>query len=470
MMTAADFQNLRVTVMGLGSFGGGAGAIRFLAERGAQVRVSEQKTAEHCAAAFAELSDISGIDWRFGGHDWSHFSDAELVLINPAVKPDHPLVQRLREAGVPLSSEMNLFWQLNRGLVVAVTGSNGKSTTTALTHTLISASGRRCWLGGNIGRSLLPDVERIQPDDVVVLELSSFQLHQLNELQQSPHISVVTNFAPNHLDWHPSLEHYRASKQTVLRWQSEADWCVLNGTDPDVRAWPARAQRIFFATGDGPRCSYMDGDEAVVRMPERTVRVALKSNFALPGAHNIQNALAAIAAAVCAGVDAREIERGLRSFQPLPHRLQLVATSERARFFNDSIATTPESAICGLHSFDQPVILLAGGYDKQVDLNAFAAAIAQRAKVAVLMGQTAPVLAGLIEQHRTSSLPVCVIAADFEDAFAAATARITGEDIVLLSPGCASYDWFRNFVDRGEQFTRRALEFTGRTSDAESSH
>ena len=233
--TSFDPTGRRVTVLGLGSFGGGAAAVRFLNERGARVRVSDQRTDEQLAGTLIELDDLSDVEYALGGHEWSHFADADLVLVNPAVPPNHTKLEQIREAGIPQSSEMNLFWQLNCGRVIAVTGSNGKSTTTALIHSLIDQTGQRCWLGGNIGRSLLPDVDRIREDDWVVLELSSFQLHQLDAIRARPDIAVVTNFTPNHLDWHGSLEHYRQSKQAILRWQESDDWCVLNDLDADVQ-------------------------------------------------------------------------------------------------------------------------------------------------------------------------------------------------------------------------------------------
>ncbi len=446
-----------VTIMGLGSFGGGAAAVRFLASRGAHVRVSDQRTDEQLAETLAELNGVTAVEYALGGHEWSHFADADLVLVNPAVPPTHTMLPKLREAGIPLSSEMNLFWQLNRGRVIAVTGSNGKSTTTGLIHMLIDQTEQRCWLGGNIGRSLLPNVDEIREDDWVVLELSSFQLHQLDAIRARPDIAVVTNFTPNHLDWHGSLEHYRRSKQAILRWHESDDWCILNDLDADVRMWPSKAGRVLCGQ-PGANSVWLDAGRAVFELPDARGSIDLNDNLNLPGAHNHQNALQAITAALLAGVSLDDVSGNLRKFQPLPHRLQFVGEFAGRRFVNDSISTTPESTIAALQSFSEPVVILAGGYDKQIDLSAMARQIGTTVKAAVLMGQTGTVLDHLIRSQ--TPLRDCHVAVDFDVAFEQAVIGSAPGDVVLLSPGCASYDWFRSFDERGERFLQlaRALE------------
>ena len=460
----------RAVVMGLGSFGGGVGVVRFLASRGAAIRVSDPRTDEQLADSVAELAEVPEIDWRLGGQDWSHFKDADLVVINPAVRPDHPLLSRLAGSRIPLTTEMNLFWQLNRGRVIAVTGSNGKSTTTALIHALLEASGRRCWLGGNIGRSLLPVVDQIKPDDWVVLELSSFQLERLSWLEARPDIAVVTNFSPNHLDWHGTLDAYATAKKSILRWQTETDCAVLNATDTNVSSWPGSGRRVFFncCTQQLPAdAAGLAGNSIGVNIDGHRQSVPL-DGFRLRGRHNRENAQAAVAAALIAGVDEASIERGLSQFEPLPHRLQLVAEWEGRSFYNDSIATTPESAIAALDAFDEPIVLLAGGYDKQVDLSEFAAAIGRRARAVALLGTTGPRLAS---QFNSQTPPPHLVATSFREAIGWTIEQSAPGDVVLLSPGCASYDWFQSFEDRGRQFaviTRELTDATTVSQDADS--
>lgn len=440
-----DWQDRRVTVMGLGSFGGGVAVVRFLSERGAKVLVSDRKDEVALAESLNQLAGLPGIDFRFGSHDWSHFENAELVILNPAITPADPFVAKLRQADIPTSSEMELFWQLNQARVIGVTGSNGKSTTTALTHHLLDASldTGRAWLGGNIGRSLLPQIDEIQPEDWVVLELSSFQLKALNRIRARPDVAVVTNFAPNHLDWHGTLDDYRESKQILLRWQTEDDFCVLP-PDGDVANWPSKAKRFHIDQLDLP--------------PMR-----------LRGKHNRDNAIQAVSAVTAAMIiHARETGRtevspvattSLSKFQPLPHRLAPIATTAGRTFYDDSIATTPESAIAALNSFDEPIVLLAGGSDKKLDLTEFARSISKNVKAVALLGATGPHLENLIAAQNPE---LSRFQADsLQAAFDWAVRQSTEGDVILLSPGCASLDWFRNFQDRGDQFAKLANDWCG---------
>ena len=471
-----DYRGVRVLVMGLGSFGGGLGAVKFFVGRGGIVTVTDTRPAEKLAESLAELRaslrerDLAAVEFKLGGHDDQDFRRAELIVVNPGIRRDHACLQIARAAGVPLTSEMNLFWQWNRAPVVAVTGSNGKSTTTALTHSILShhvrreGSGRRCWLGGNIGISLLPLVDEIAPNDVVVLELSSFQLADLDRLHVSPAVSIVTNFSPNHLDWHDEVAHYRWSKQTLLRWQEPSDAAVLNADDADVASWPPCGERLAFGLSDrgepGLFAITGDDEQVCVRLKQFEERVPLRRWLKLPGRHNLANALAATCAAMTLGADLDAVRLGLENYQPLPHRLQFVGEVAGRKFFNDSLATTPESAEVALEAFTSPIVLLAGGYDKQVDLSQMASAIARRGKAVALMGQTAARLRELITQSPDNRCLLSGELTSFQAACEWAVAQSEPGDVVLLSPGCASYDWFRNFADRGQQFTEfvRSLE------------
>lgn len=453
--------NRRVTLMGLGGFGGGVGAVQFLLARGARVSVTDLRSREVLRESLAQFDESRLEQLVLGEHPETLFTEADLIVVNPAVRRDHPLLRLAESRGVELTSEMNLFWQHQRGRVIGVTGSNGKSTTTALIHHLLAAAGRRTWLGGNLGRSLLPVVDEIQPGDEVVLELSSFMLADLDRLQVSPHLSVVTSFAPNHLDWHPDLDDYRRAKQTILRWQGPEDIAVLNADDPDVRSWPTYGKIRWFGesplSGEGAQVV----DRTAVAVEEgRAAEFDLNEPFPLLGRHNRWNAAAAIAAVRALGVSDEVIRGALPTFVGLPHRLQKVAVVAGRSFYNDSLATTPESALCALEAFDAPVILLAGGYDKKVDLGPFADGVARRAKRVALMGQTAATL----EQHlqrRQAAVPRHA-ARDLADAFAWAVRQSAPGDVILLSPACASFDWFRNFADRGDQFTALARSWTGK--------
>ena len=456
-----EFTDRRVTVMGLGSFGGGLGAVQFLADRGARVTVTDLRTVADLAEPLAQLARIPGIVFHLGGHRSADFTDVDLVVVSPAVPQDNPFVQLAVAAGVPLSSEMNLFWEFNPAPVVAITGSNGKSTTTAMTHSILEASGRTSWLGGNIGRSLLPRIAEIHPNHTVVLELSSFQLDDLNRLQRSPQVAIVTNFSANHLDRHGSLKNYRLAKQTVLRWQNPQDIAILNQDDADVASWPTQGRTLFFGCHDqGREGLFLNAHRsAIFRYAGQERTLAVPEWLNLPGIHNLQNALAASCAACVLDVTETAIASGLKGYQALPHRLELVAEVKGRQFFNDSLATTPESAMVALAAFERPIILFAGGYDKGSDLTAMARAIvAKPAKAVALMGQTGPGLNALLDQFDPQQQVRRQVCETFEATFKWAILQSQPGDILLLSPGCASYDWFRNFADRGTQFRDLVLD------------
>lgn len=435
--------------MGLGQFGGGVGAVRFLSERGAHITLTDLRSESELAESLAVLDGCRLDRVHLGGHREDDFRSTDLVVVNPAVRPDNQFVAAARDAGVPLSSEMNLFWQFNRAPIIGVTGSNGKSTTAALIDAMLRASGRKTWFGGNIGLSLLPLVDEIEPNDWVVLELSSFQLAALNHIKRSPHIAIVSNFSPNHLDWHSDLQDYRRAKQTIMWWQKAGDVAVLNKNDADLATWPAAMMDRHTDAKD----VWFD-DELSGGVPISDA-VRLK----LPGRHNVENIRAAESAAAAVGVEAGDIQSALHDFRPLPHRLELVAEIAGRRFYNDSKATTPESAMMALEAFNAPIVLLAGGYDKHLDLSRFGESIASKVKAVAFMGQTAESLASDVAK-RAHSRVATRIATSFDDAFRWATAQSSSGDVVLLSPGCASYDWFPNYTARGEQFKKLVREWS----------
>ncbi|MGD9854454.1 MAG: UDP-N-acetylmuramoyl-L-alanine--D-glutamate ligase [Planctomycetaceae bacterium] len=426
--------------MGLGSFGGGLGVVRYLHACGLCVTVSDLRSADQLAGTLDRLANLDRVVLRLGEHREIDFTDTDLIVVNPAVRLGHPLIEQARSRGICITSEIGLFWERCRGRIAAVTGTNGKSTTTKLLHHLLQTDGRRAWLGGNIGGSLLPDVDRIGRDDWVVLELSSFQLAALDELQVSPEVAIVTNFAPNHLDWHETIDAYRAAKQTILRWQRAADLAVLNATG-GVSAWETRGRRLLFRVEELPRGWHAGGHSP------------------LRGAHQQENAAAAVTAARSMGVSEAAVRTGLETFVGLPHRLQLVGIREGRRCYDDSASTTPESTLAALASFEEPVVLLAGGADKGVDLSMLADGIVTSARAAVLLGAVAPTLHDLIESRlpttptETRRLRRVTIAQSLGEAVEQALDVSEPGDVVLLSPGCASYGWFDNYVERGLAFT-----------------
>jgi len=462
------YNGIHATVMGLGRFGGGVAATRFLAQHGANVTVTDLRNAESLHDSLAALQDIPLTRLVLGVHPEDVLDDCQLLIVNPAVPPDHPLVALARSRRIEVTTEIELFLRHNPASVIAVTGSNGKSTTTALIHHLLTHAypdfEGRIWLGGNIGISLLDQLETIQKQDIVVLELSSFQLNLLADKRFRPNIAVLTNYSPNHLDWHGSEANYRKAKQSIFDAQTSDDAAVFpDDTDSHdgstATPWRIRAGGMRFGLIDhGDDGSFLEGGTLILRSQSLEDAIRLTVPLQLPGRHNQLNIAAAACAAWLAGADSTKFSNALQSFRPLPHRLQLVVERSGRQFWNDSIATTPESAIMALHVFPGRIILLAGGYDKGQNLAQFAAEIGRKASAVILMGQTAGKLHELLT-NGTNDLQIR-IATDFREAFRCAVAFSQQGDIVLLSPGCASYGWFQDFRERGDLFSALARDWS----------
>ncbi len=458
----SDLPGKRVTLMGLGLFGGGEGAARFLSRRGAEVTVTDLRSAERLADPIRRLSTLP-VRYRLEQHRKSDFTGADLVVANPAVPRNNSFLKAAEEAGVPLTSPMNLFLDLCTAPVAGVTGSNGKSTTTALLAAMLERSGRRVWTGGNIGVSLLGALPRVEEQDLVVLELSSFQLSDAGDLRWSPHVGVVTSLTPNHLSWHGGFDNYAAAKRHIVQFQSKADYAVLNARSEVLGDWAEQGLpgqvRFFDSSPDSarlrPGISLVEG--RLVWKGERTEEVlCARTDIELPGFHNVENAMAAAAAARCLGTPAEAVRRVLRTFQGLAHRLEPVGHVEGVRFYDDSYSTTPESAVAALKSFPAPLVLVAGGYDKKLDLTPVARAAAESVEVLITLGQTGPLLARRTRRESLCSGRSVIIreAQSLQEAVRQALELSMPGTTVLFSPGCASYDMFNNYRQRGEEFQR----------------
>jgi len=459
MARAVQFGGKRVTIMGLGLFGGGVGAARFFAENGAQVTVTDKRTEKDLQSSIDQLAGLK-IRYVLGHHDTDDFRSAQIVVVNPSVPRDHPLVVMARGAGAQIEHSINLLFKLTPdNPKIAVTGSNGKSTTTAMLGEMLKIYDQRTLVGGNIGKCLLSETRELAPGVPIVLELSSFMLEGLAELGSSPTVSIVTNLSPNHLDRHGTLESYAAAKQNMIRFQKRQDVAVLNFDDPEVRQWEkiTKARVIKFSVKAEPDgdAAFLDGEKLVLRVGATEECVALRKALRLPGQHNVANALAASAAALAFGVQPWQIAEALSKFLGLPHRLELVArTQQSVQYYNDSIATTPESVICALASFEGPVTLIAGGYDKGSPFEELGMAIAKKVRRLILLGTTAPKIEFAVRRsaHEIMKGPQILHARDLEHACQLAAAGSLPGEAVLLSPACASYDMFRNFQERGELF------------------
>lgn len=430
--------------MGLGHFGGGVAAARWLARLGAVVTVSDLAEKNTLAEPLGELADLPITSFHLGGHREEDFRRAELVVVNPAVRPDNPMLEIARCSGAQLCSEIELFMRASPAAIIGVTGSNGKSTTAAMISAILQASGRKTWLGGNVGGSLLDSLEQIGEDHWVVLELSSFQLHHLAADAPGPRVAVITGFSPNHLDWHGTLLDYVAAKQRILTLQTAADTAVLAAYDEQLASWRHMVQGRLLPSidlADVPRLS-------------------------VPGEHNRRNAACAWAAARAAACGEEATQRGLRAFGGLPQRLEPLMEAAGRMFYNDSAATTPESTIAalrwiattvdhtngGLRPRTRPFWLLAGGRNKGSELAELAGEIARHAHGAAFFGSVAEQLHQQVKA--VDQRFCCVTRPTMAEALRWCWAQSQPGQAILLSPACASTDQFTNFRQRGEEFAR----------------
>jgi UDP-N-acetylmuramoylalanine--D-glutamate ligase len=333
-------------------------------------------------------------------------------------------------------------------MIVGITGANGKSTTTSLiAHLLKNSVKSQVWLSGNIGNEpFLTILDQIKPDDLVVLEISSFQIEQLAQSRYAPQVALLTNLTPNHLDRYGTFENYCKAKEPLFKYQkpdgNQQAVSIFNGEDKVGLEWFEK-----YSKDAGRRCVKFSPDD---------VSDDISAGFNLPGRANLENLAAALAVVRCFGVTDKQILRYLPGFKALPHRLQLVAEIRGVRWYNDSKATTPDSAIVALEAFDNPIII-AGGYDKHIPFDSFGEKIAQKAKAAILIGQTAQVIAKTIQANPQNRAKI-KFAKTLAEAVQTANDLADKGDVVVLSPACASYDMFENYEQRGEQF----IELTGR--------
>lgn len=459
--SALNAQRKKVTVMGLGLFGGGVGAARFWAQLGSAVTVTDLRDEKILAPSIAALQDLP-IRYVLGRHEADDFTHTDLIMINPAVTPDNKFINLAMSANIPLQTEIGLAIRLCRGRILAVTGANGKSTTTALLGAMITAHDAQTLIGGNIGGSVLDELSTHLPSAPVVLELSSFQLYYLQDEIFTPHIAIVTNLTPNHLDWHQTVLHYYESKRRLLKQQTASDFAVLNYDQATLCEWAenAPATVIMTALNEPPtiNAGFIREDKIYLRLGGEEKIIGDFSTFKLFGDHNKLNAVQAAVAAYLYHQNSAAIKNGMSNFAGLPHRLQQVATLNHKRFINDSIATTPESTICGLNAFSAPVVpivLIAGGYDKGSDWTELAKTIISKAHSCVLIGKTASAIRDAILQQNPD-FQIFMAGDNFTAAIEQAEKICPDGGIILLSPACASYDMFKNFSERGETFANAA--------------
>jgi UDP-N-acetylmuramoylalanine--D-glutamate ligase len=441
----------RALVIGFGK--SGQASARYLGDHGVEVRVTDRAESPTLRSALA----AAGVEGRLGGYSERDLDGVDLVVVSPGVPWDLPLVEAARQRGIRITSEIDLFFQHCPARIAGITGTNGKSTTTALAAEVLRAGGLTVLRGGNIGEPVLDRVDRVQPGEWVVLELSSFQLESIGRPRL--HIGAVLNVTPDHLDRHGTFQHYRDLKARAIRFMESDDHAVLNRDDPVTWAMRSetKASLIPFSTRDPALKDAVTLADGWVRAgPDRVLPVA---QIPLPGEHNVSNVLAAVAIGQAAGVAPERMAEAVRTFPGLEHRLELLGEFSGVRWYNDSKATTPDSTLRALEAFKEPIVLIAGGRNKGIDLAPLAEAIARRVTALVAIGETGP---ELVDRVRAAGLSRACLASSLEEAVAAAAHAAPAGSVVLLSPAFASYDMFLDFEDRGRRFKAAVLKQVGR--------
>ena len=425
--------------------------IRRLCSEGIDVTACDKRTAEELGDLAAELTAL-GAKLQLGGDYLDHLTQ-DVIFRTPGLRHDVPQLKAAVERGATLTSEMEVFFEVCPCPIIAVTGSDGKTTTTTIIAKLLEKAGYTVHLGGNIGNPLLCEADDMRVTDLAVLELSSFQLMTMTH---SAHVAVITNLAPNHLDVHTDMEEYVASKENIFLHQWASDSVILNYDNALTRAEAEKAVgnvQFFSRLDTVEEGTFLRGDVIFRRSGGENIRVMSVEDIKLPGVHNVENYLAAIAA-VGDFVPPEIIRDFAREFGGVEHRIELVRTYHGVRYYNDSIASSPSRTTAGLRSFKEKVILIAGGYDKHIPFDDLGSEIVEHVKLLVLCGATAEKIRAAVEAAPNYKVgcPEIVMVSPFTAAVETARDRAVEGDVVTLSPACAAFDQFKNFMERGKTF------------------
>lgn len=443
-----DFSGAKVLIIGLGKTG--TAAARFLHGRGAKVVLTDKKP----LAALQDAPGEVGPPMDFRSYEPGNFRDIDLVIPSPGVPPFDPLLADAVKRGVPVLSEIEVASRLLDAPIAAVTGTNGKTTTVILLGEILAHAGFKVFVGGNIGDPLIGCVDGGRRYDYIVAEVSSFQLQWVRNFK--PHVAVLLNTTPDHIDYHGSFEAYRSAKERIFQNQAGNDLAVLNGDEPRnaVLSGRLRAEAKFFSIRMTPENGiYLQGDRLICRETSGARETYPLEMIRIPGMHNIENVMAAVLAARKCGCTPEVIIEAVSAFKGAPHRIEFVCEKRGIRFYDDSKGTNVGAVIRAVESFCEPIVLMLGGRDKGGDFESLRAPIAARVKKLVVFGEARERINGLV-----GGIVETEIASGLREGFAAACAAAESGDIVLLSPGCASFDEFNGYAERGRLFQEMARE------------
>jgi UDP-N-acetylmuramoylalanine--D-glutamate ligase len=440
-----ELKDKNLLVIGLGKTG--LATVQFAAARGSRVTVSDEKSQADLKEALGALAGLS-LRVFAGGADLAGLDGVDLVVPSPGVPPFNPLIREAQRRGIPVMSEIELAWRFLRVPVIAITGTNGKTTVTSLIGHIFATAGKKAFVGGNIGSPLIGYVGGPQDDEWAVIEMSSFQLQRIETFRAR--VAVLLNVAPDHLDYHADYAEYRWAKERIFENQLPGDLAVLNADEAESAALAERlkARVAFFSTKDVPAEGMsLERDRMVYRAGNREIEAYPLSMIRIPGKHNVENVMAAVMAARYAGCAPGAIVEGVSSFKGLAHRIEFAGEKSGVAFYDDSKGTNVSAVVRALEAFEAPVILLLGGRDKNGDFETLEPLIRRHVKETILFGEAR----GRIGE-KIGGVVKTVSAATMRDAIHAAYDHAAPGDAVVLSPGCASFDEFRNYAHRGDVF------------------
>jgi UDP-N-acetylmuramoylalanine--D-glutamate ligase len=434
-----ELKNRKILVVGLGKTG--KDTVNFLLEKGGQVRVSDSSPIEKIRGE-VELLEQRGVEVEAGMHTVETFLWAETIVLSPGVPFNVPQVQMAMAEGIEVISEVELAWRFIETPIIAITGSNGKTTTSTLIARILERNGKRVFLGANIGTPLIQIAECSDKFDVLVLELSSFQLQGIKSFR--PDVAIILNISPNHLDHHESFDEYVESKMKIYSNQTEDDWFVYNKGDEVIKKYlpGVRSRKVPFGNDCSQEGVTYNGSEITFRDHVYDVR-----GIKLMGSHNVENIMAAIAGTVILGCNPLLIQEEIKNFEPLAHRNEFIREIEGAKFYNDSKSTSPAATLRALESLPCPIILIAGGKDKGVSFEPLKELVKEKVRFLILLGESKQ----RMKEEIGDGIPN-VLAGSLNEALDITLQNVTSKDSVLFSPACSSFDMFTSYEERGMKF------------------
>jgi UDP-N-acetylmuramoylalanine--D-glutamate ligase len=462
-MKIEDLKNKKVTVMGLGLNGGGIGTVRFLHAAGAKVIVTDLKSKEDLAPSLEKLKDLKGIEYVLGQHRTEDFTNVDMVIKTPPVSWTNKHIKLALEKKIPVEVDSSLFFKLCQNKIVGVTGTRGKTTTSTLTFEILKAAGRDAVKVGIGQVSVLDKLKELKKDTIVVFELSSWRLAALGRYKLSPQVAVLTSFYPDHMNYYKTLDEYLNDKKNIFLHQKTNDTCVVNWDDENLKKLEPeiKSQLVKFSTqkiseGKGV---YIESGEIYLNNGIDDKKIMDVAEIKIKGAHNLGNILAAIGATQSMGVDPKNMRKAISEFEGLPHRLEFVRELNGVKYYNDTAATSPEGAMAGINSFSEPIILIAGGADKKLDMAEWARAIHEKAKgVIFLKGEATNKIIDALRKILADPEKEFTVVDSMAKAVELAKSAAESGDVVLLSPGTASFGLFKNMIERGNNFKETVKE------------